>query len=87
MHEEPQDALGSGGKMRQSWREGIGRAKDVISQQRSERQDTYAPTGLDEERTATGIFGYLVLHGLLLAEVKLKLNARNSGWLRKVELF
>ena len=80
MHEEPQDALGSGGKMRQSWRDGIGRGKDVISQQRSDRQDTYAPTGLGEERTATGVFGYLVLHGLLLAEVKLKLNATEQ-WL------
>ena len=75
MHEEPQDALGSRSKMRQSWREGIGRGKGVISKQRSERQGTNATAGLGEERTAVGVFGGLVLHGLLLAEVKRKLNA------------
>ena len=75
MHEEPQDALGSRSKMRQSWRERIGRGKGVRAQQRSERQGTNASAGLCEERTAAGAFGTLVLHGLLLAEVNTKLNA------------
>ena len=77
MHEEPQDALGSWGKMRQSWREGIGGGKGVIAQQRSECQGAYATTGLGEKRTAVGVFGSLILHDVLLAELKMKLNAHD----------